>query len=77
MEDTVELFKLFVGPREKKGTFKLYSDMGRELIAAARGFHILRQHGRPGVRKSNAVIEQANRGILARARTALDAVGLP
>ena len=34
-EDTVELFKLFVGPHEK-GVFKLHSDVGRELIATAR-----------------------------------------
>eukprot|EP00974_Lingulodinium_polyedra_P023787 2301144-Lingulodinium_polyedra.AAC.1 len=59
-EDTIEAFKFFVGPREK-GVFKLYSDLGKELVATAKEYHSLHQHCQPGIHKSNVVIERANR----------------
>eukprot|EP00974_Lingulodinium_polyedra_P109494 10593176-Lingulodinium_polyedra.AAC.1 len=37
-EDTIECFKTFVGPKEKT-IFKLYSDVGREVVACAKEFH--------------------------------------
>eukprot|EP00974_Lingulodinium_polyedra_P024533 2374649-Lingulodinium_polyedra.AAC.1 len=43
-EDTIECFKTFVGPKEN-AIFKLYSDMGREIVVCAKEFHVLHQHG--------------------------------
>eukprot|EP00974_Lingulodinium_polyedra_P110806 10716760-Lingulodinium_polyedra.AAC.1 len=67
----VECFKTFVGLKEK-GVFKLYSDMGRKISVCAKSFHVLRQHGTPGIHRSSAVIERANREVIDRARTVLD-----
>eukprot|EP00974_Lingulodinium_polyedra_P067781 6561249-Lingulodinium_polyedra.AAC.1 len=51
--------------------------MGREIVACAKEFHILHQHGTPGVHASNGVIERANREVLDRARIVLDQAGFP
>eukprot|EP00974_Lingulodinium_polyedra_P001581 147767-Lingulodinium_polyedra.AAC.1 len=43
-EDTVEAFKAFVAANPNN-VFKLYTDMGREIVAALKEFHALRRHG--------------------------------
>eukprot|EP00974_Lingulodinium_polyedra_P022213 2145871-Lingulodinium_polyedra.AAC.1 len=55
-EETVEAFKTFVGSNPNH-VFKLYSDMGREIIATLKDYHVLHQHGVPGIHQTNAVIE--------------------
>eukprot|EP00974_Lingulodinium_polyedra_P080586 7808100-Lingulodinium_polyedra.AAC.1 len=42
--------------------------MGRELVVCAEEYHILHQHGTPGVHPSNFVIERANREVLDHVR---------
>eukprot|EP00974_Lingulodinium_polyedra_P092828 8993760-Lingulodinium_polyedra.AAC.1 len=70
-EDTIEAFKTFVGSCPHH-VFKMYSDMGREIVSTLQEYHVLHQHGQPGLHKTNAEVERANREILDRSRTHLD-----
>eukprot|EP00974_Lingulodinium_polyedra_P007138 676603-Lingulodinium_polyedra.AAC.1 len=65
-EEIVEAFKTFVGANPNH-VFKLYSDMGREIVATLKEYHVLRQRGVLGIRQSNAVIERSNREVMERA----------
>eukprot|EP00974_Lingulodinium_polyedra_P018430 1781814-Lingulodinium_polyedra.AAC.1 len=51
--------------------------MGREFSACAKAFRVLHQHGTPGIHRSSAAIERANREVIDRARTVLDQARLP
>ena len=55
----------------------MYSDNAKEIINAVHHYHILCQHSQPGISKSNAVAERANRDVEAVTRTLLGQAGLP
>ena len=75
-EELVVHFKRFVGPRELD-VHMLYSDMGKEIMAAMHQFKVFNRHPQPGQSKGNALAERANRQIIEVSRTLLEHAGMP
>ena len=53
------------------------SGNAKEIVKAMHYYHILCQHSQPGISKSNAVAERANRDVESMARALLGQAGIP